>query len=142
MGDRLDRLFGIEEAKRQAEERQVEAKAAGGLLNVQQQSALKTFLIDNCWMTPAGADKALTRIDDLASKKYLPSDPDGKPDAIIKEALSGLVKDAFLNNGNNFTGITKMIGGAMLDLNRRIDALPTATAGASPPAKAAPPKPR
>lgn len=112
--DRIDREYMREQQKEMREERQADLAKAGPLLNPKQEQQLENFLTHQCWLTPAAAKGVMETIKGLAGE-------DGaSPKQVLKDALEGHVKPAFLKNDGNFTEATSLLTTAIADREQRI----------------------
>lgn len=124
--DRIDAQYMREQQKEMREERQADIAKAGPLLTVKQEAQLENFLTSQCWLTPADARDVVDTI------KSLSGEDDTSPKQILKDALEGHVKPAFLKNDANFVEPLTMLTGAIeareerIKVNKAAEAAPAA----------------
>ena len=115
--DRVNREFADTIREDMKIERDADLKAAGPLLNDKQSKQLEDFLVQKCWLNPQAAHDVIETINALAGEKG------ANAKQVLKDALEGHVKPAFLKNDNNFTEAVTLLNTAISDRETRIASL-------------------
>lgn len=130
--DRMNNEFAATIRADMKEARDADLAKAGPLLSIKQEAQLENFLTSQCWLTPADARDVVDTI------KSLSGEDDTSPKQIIKDALEGHVKPAFLKNDANFSEPLTLLTGAIEAREERIKVNKAADAAAPTASKSAP----